>query len=183
MNCCCSSVENSSVCTALDMPEWREITDKMDWWVLRGSSPCTDLSLVVRLWLRKWACECEASFVFLHNMALTVDTIACGLYLGRSEALMSLRHYLQVQRQRRHTIDRLEERGVERGSARRSSLKGRERAFVTQTNTGTALKATLGKLLRETGWSAYGFFGAHWCHLELNWSELQKIKYSACPGF
>ena len=31
----------------------------------------------------------------------------------------------------------LEERGVERGSARRSSLRGRERAIVSQTNTGT----------------------------------------------
>ena len=43
--------------------------------------------------------------------------------------------------------DRLEERGVERGSARRSSLKGRERAIVSQTNIGTVSKATLGKLL------------------------------------
>ena len=43
--------------------------------------------------------------------------------------------------------DRLEERGVERGSARRSCLKGPERAIVNQTNTGTF--ATLGKLLRD----------------------------------
>ena len=49
------------------------------------------------------------------------------------------------------TIDRLEERGAERGSARRSSLKGRERAIVTQTNIGTVSKAKLGKLLRVTG--------------------------------
>ena len=34
-------------------------------------------------------------------------------------------------------IDRLVEKGVERGSARRSSLKGRERAVVSQTNTKT----------------------------------------------
>ena len=47
-------------------------------------------------------------------------------------------------------IDRLEERGVERGSARRSFLKGREGAIVSQTNIGTVKKATLGKLLR--GW-------------------------------
>ena len=51
--------------------------------------------------------------------------------------------------QGRHTNDRLEERDVKRGSARRSSLKGRERAIVNQTNTGTVLKATLGKLLRD----------------------------------
>ena len=42
-----------------------------------------------------------------------------------------------------------EERGVERGSARRSSLKGRERVIVTQTNIGTDSKAALGKLLRD----------------------------------
>ena len=38
---------------------------------------------------------------------------------------------------------------MERGSARRSSLKGRERAIVSQTNTETVSKATLGKLLRD----------------------------------
>ena len=37
---------------------------------------------------------------------------------------------------------RTEERGVERGSARRSSLKGQEKAIVNQTNTGTV--STLG---------------------------------------
>ena len=69
--------------------------------------------------------------------------------LGRSEVLRSLRHYLRAQSQGRHTIDRLEERGVERGSARRSSLKGRETANVSQTNIGTVSKATLGKLPRD----------------------------------
>ena len=48
-----------------------------------------------------------------------------------------------------HAIDRLEERGVERGSVRRSSLKGRERAIVNQINIGTVSKATLATLLRE----------------------------------
>ena len=38
---------------------------------------------------------------------------------------------------------------MERGSARRSSLKGRERAIVNQTNIGTVSKATLGTLLRD----------------------------------
>ena len=72
-----------------------------------------------------------------------------GLLLGRSEVLRSLRHYLRAQSQGHHTVDRLEERGVERGSARRSSLKGRERAVVNRTNIGTVSKATLGKLLRD----------------------------------
>ena len=63
--------------------------------------------------------------------------------------LRSLRDYLRAQSQGHHTVDRLEERGVERGSARRSSFKGRERAIVNQTNTGTVSKATLGKRLSE----------------------------------
>ena len=50
-------------------------------------------------------------------------TLTSGLLLGRSEVLRSLRHHLWAQSQGHHTIDRLEERGVERGSARRSSLK------------------------------------------------------------
>ena len=67
-----------------------------------------------------------------------------GLLLGRSEMFRSLRHYLRAQ-----SLDRLEERGGERGSARRSSLTGRERAIVSQTKIGTVSKATLGKLLRD----------------------------------
>ena len=47
-------------------------------------------------------------------------TLSSGLLLGRSEVLRSLRHYLRAQSQGHHT--RLEERGVERGSARRSYL-------------------------------------------------------------
>ena len=76
-------------------------------------------------------------------------TLTSGLLLGRSKVLRSLRHYLRAQSQGHHTPDRLEERGVERGSARRSCLKGRERAIVNQTNNGTVSKATSGKLLRD----------------------------------
>ena len=72
-----------------------------------------------------------------------------GLLLGRSEVLRSLRHYLRAQSQGHHTIDRPEERGVDRESVRRSSLKGRERAIVNQTNVGTVSKATLRKFLRD----------------------------------
>ena len=57
-------------------------------------------------------------------------TLTSGLFLGRSEVLRSLRHYLRAQSQGHHTSDCLAERGVERGSARRCSLKGRERAVV-----------------------------------------------------
>ena len=66
--------------------------------------------------------------------------------------------------------DRLEERGVDRGSARRSSLKGRERAIVNQTNIGTVSNAALGKLLRDG-------MGRIWAFSEridtiLSWTEL-----------
>ena len=67
-----------------------------------------------------------------------------------------------------HT-DRLEEKGVEKGSARRSSLKGRERAIVNQTNVGTVSKATLEKRLTDGAERInYGLFRAHRYHLELN---------------
>ena len=102
-------------------------------------------------------------------------TLTSGLLLGRSEVLRSLRHYLRSQSQGHHTIDRLEERGVERGSARRSSLKGRQRAIVSQTSIGTVSKATLGKLLRDgveriraLSLSLSLSLRAHRYHLELN---------------
>ena len=94
-----------------------------------------------------------------------------GLLLGRSKVLRSLRHYLRAQSQGHHIIDRQEERGVDRESARRSSLKGRERAIVNQTNVGTVSKATLGKLLRD-GAERICFFRAHGYHLELNLTVL-----------
>ena len=52
-----------------------------------------------------------------------------------------------------HTINCLGEIDVERGSARRSSLKGLERAIVSQTNIETASRATdtSGKLQRDSG--------------------------------
>ena len=74
-------------------------------------------------------------------------TLTSGLRLRRSEVLRSLRHYLRAQCQGHYTIDRLEERGVERGSARRFSLKGRERENHRQSDEHwNFFKATLGKL-------------------------------------
>ena len=88
-------------------------------------------------------------------------TLTSGLLLEKSEVLRSLRHYLQAHSQGHHTIDLLEERGIERGSTRQSSLKGRERAIVNLTKgrekaivnlmkIGTVSKATLGNILRDT---------------------------------
>ena len=87
-------------------------------------------------------------------------TLTSGLLLGKSEVMRNLRHYLRAQSRGHHTIDRLEERGVERGSTRRCSLKVQERVTVNQTNIGTVLKAKFGK----TGWCtrAYGLYRLNW---------------------
>ena len=87
-------------------------------------------------------------------------TLTRGLLQGRSEMLRILRHYLWAQSQGHHTVDRIEEKGVERESARRFSLKGRERAIVNQTNIGTVLKATLRKILRDGVERIWAFPGA-----------------------
>ena len=78
-------------------------------------------------------------------------------------------HHLPAQSQGHHIIDRLEERGVERGSAGRSFLKGRERAVVNQTNLGIVSKVALvGETSgRRGGAHNYGLFRAHRYHLEL----------------
>ena len=62
-----------------------------------------------------------------------------------------------AQSQGNHTIDRLEERGVERGSVQRSVLKGQERVRFSQTIMGTVSEATLGKHLKRWGGAYLGF--------------------------
>ena len=75
--------------------------------------------------------------------------ITRGLRLGKSEVLGRLRRRLQVQSQAHYIIERLEERGIGRGSARRSTLKGRDRAIFNQTNIGHVSKETLRTLLKD----------------------------------
>ena len=72
-----------------------------------------------------------------------------GFHLKRSEMLRSLRHYLQAHCQGHHTIDCLEEKGMESGNVLQFSFKRPERAKVNEMTTGTVSKATLGKLLRD----------------------------------
>ena len=50
------------------------------------------------------------------------ESITNGLHLGKSEVLRNSRHYLWVHSQGHHTLNRLEERGMGRGSDGRSSL-------------------------------------------------------------
>ena len=96
-------------------------------------------------------------------------TLTSGLLLDRYEMLRSLRHYLWAQSQGHHTIKHLEERGVESGSARRSSLKGRERAIVNRMNIGTVSKATLGEVLRDRVECIWVF--VHWAVESIRTSE------------
>ena len=74
--------------------------------------------------------------------------MTCGLKLGRSDVIRNLRRHLQAECQH-HSIDRLREKGIRRGSARWSTLKGGSRATVNQTNIGTVSRITLRKLLKE----------------------------------
>ena len=117
-------------------------------------------------------------------------TLTSGLPLGRSEVLRSLRHYLWAQSQGHHTIDHLEERGVERGGARRCSMKGREgmekgsarwpflnklkeqeRAIISKRQT-ELFQRHFGGSFWEMGWSTYGLFWTRRFHLEPDWTEL-----------
>ena len=70
-----------------------------------------------------------------------------------------------------YTVDYLEERGVKRGSAGQSSLRGT-----------SSIRRTLKPFERwrwgnfsETGWSAYELFQAHRYHLELKWTENPEL--------
>ena len=86
-----------------------------------------------------------------------IATLTSGLLFGRSGQLRSLSHHLRAQSQGHCTIDRLEERSVERESARQTSLKRRERAIVSQTNIGTVSKETGNKASERWDGAHAGF--------------------------
>ena len=88
--------------------------------------------------------------------------ITSGLQLGRAEVLRTLRNFLNMDRPEYHNIDRLKERGMEKGSGRRSTLRGRERSVFNQTSIGTVSRATYGRLLRD---GAESFRALRW-HLK-----------------
>ena len=82
------------------------------------------------------------------RLASTAD-VTSGLQLGRAEVLRGLRSFLNMDRPEHHSIDRLKERGVEKGSGQHSTLQGREQSVFNQSNVGTVSMATLGRLLRD----------------------------------
>ena len=55
------------------------------------------------------------------RLASTAD-VTSGLQLGRAEVLRGLRNFFNMDRPEHHNIDRLRERGVERGSSRHSTV-------------------------------------------------------------
>ena len=62
-----------------------------------------------------------------------------------------------MDRPEHHNIDRLKEKGVEKGSGLHSTLQGRERSVFNQANIGTVLSATLGRLLRDGAERVWAF--------------------------
>ena len=77
-------------------------------------------------------------------------TIQEGLLLGKSEVLRQLRKLLQTKDQpQHHSVDRLQERGVQKGSGRWLTLGGWDRAITNQTSIGTISRTTLRKLLKD----------------------------------
>ena len=76
-----------------------------------------------------------------------------------------MKNFFSMDRPEHHSIDRLKERGVKKGSGRHSTLRGLERSVFNRTNIVTVSRATLGRLLRRR--SAYEPFRALRCHLEL----------------
>ena len=82
------------------------------------------------------------------RLANTAD-ITSGLQLGRAEVFRGLRNFLNIDRPDHHSIGRLKERGMEKGSGRHYTLRGRKRSVFNQTNVGIDSRATLGRLLRD----------------------------------
>ena len=87
----------------------------------------------------------------------STDDITSGLQLGRAEMFGGLRNFLNTNKPEHHSIDRLKERGVEKGSGRHSTLKGRERSVFNQSNIGTVSRATLRRLLRDGAERVWAF--------------------------
>ena len=88
-------------------------------------------------WLQKASnsviCSCCIRVWYLVSLTM--------VRLGWAELLKGLRNFLNMGRPEHHSIDRLKERGLEKGSGRHSTLRGRERSVFNQTNSGTVLRA------------------------------------------
>ena len=79
---------------------------------------------------------------------------------------------MRAQSQGHHTIDHLEERGMERGSARWSSLKGRE-GHRQSDKRWNHFKGNVGETCERRGGAHVGF--SERIHAVLNWTELNCL--------
>ena len=89
------------------------------------------------------------------RLASTAD-ITSGLQLGRAEVLRGLRNFLNTDKPDHHSIDRLDERGVEKGSGRHSTLQGRERSVFNQANNWHCFEGNLGETAERRGGASMG---------------------------
>ena len=104
---------------AIILTDFNKLATKSEKWNGKPKLECADIHLPKPLWvycLGRTGVKGNGRADSLANKA----TITSGVRLGRSEVLRSFRHYLLAQTQGHHTIGCLEERGVVRGSARRS---------------------------------------------------------------
>ena len=151
---------DSQTTHAIILTDFSKLATKSEKWNGKPKLECADIHLRKPLWVYCLGCTGVKGKGRADSLA-NKATITSGVRLGRSEVLRSFRHYLRAQTQGHHTIGCLEERGVVRGCARRSSLKGRERDIVSGTNIGNVSKATLGKLLRDGVERIWAFLSAH----------------------
>ena len=105
---------------------------------------------------------------------VSTANITSGLQLGRAEVLRGLRNFLSTDKPEHYSIDRLKERGVEKGSGRHSTLQGRERSVFNQTNIGTVSRAALGRLLRDGAERAWAFPSA----TMPSWAETERWNWN-----
>ena len=145
-----STFENSYGCTALAIPEWREMTEQIDWRA-RQPSQVACFSKELKCW-GAWDTTCG------HKVKEVTPSITCRRNTGKEEALdyflwkgESIRWIITI------IIDNLciaLFSGVHKLTALYNILQhllseDKMNTNVKKMNTGTVTKATLGKLLRD----------------------------------
>ena len=92
-----------------------------------------------------------------HIINVRDTLILAPILMWQGRGAPRLEEFFNMDRPEHHSIDRLKERGVEKGSGRHSTLQGRERSVFNQTNIGTVSRATLGRLLRDEAERVWAF--------------------------
>ena len=94
-----------------------------------------------------------------------------SLLFGSSEVLRQLRKIQHASKHiHHHLINRLQARGVHKGSGRWFTRRGRERAIFNRTSINTISRTSLKNLFKDGEERIWKFHSwAHGAHLELNW--------------